>query len=73
EPKGTEYSVWKRKVDGYRAVFEDNGLPRVLSHDGWEVTVHSLLHTKDVNKLTEDDRRFWFDTIEAMITKMYSL
>ncbi|MCS7192529.1 MAG: restriction endonuclease subunit R, partial [Armatimonadetes bacterium] len=68
DPKGTEHIDWQRKVDGYRAVFEDNGLPRVLSHDGWEVTVHLLLHTKDVNKLTGNDRRFWFDKVEKIAT-----
>ncbi|MDW8030015.1 MAG: restriction endonuclease subunit R, partial [Armatimonadota bacterium] len=67
DPKGTEHIDWQRKVDGYRAVFEDNGLPKVLPHNGWEVTVRLFLYTEDVSRSPEIYRQFWFDSFDGMI------
>ena len=67
DPKGTEHYEWRRKVEGYKAVFEENCNPKVFRYNGWEVSVHLYLHTKDIGKSTEDDRKYWFDDIDSML------
>ncbi|MEN3039814.1 MAG: restriction endonuclease subunit R, partial [Candidatus Kryptonium sp.] len=71
DPKGMEHTDWQRKVDGYCAVFEDNGMPKVLSHNGWEVTVHLFLYTTDINRAPEGYRRGWFFSFDVMIDNIF--
>ncbi|MEM4204653.1 MAG: hypothetical protein QXS54_11340, partial [Candidatus Methanomethylicaceae archaeon] len=71
DPKGTEHVDWLRKVEGYRAVFEENGRPKELQHDEFRVTVHLFLHTDDMNKISPAEyQRFWFDQIDGMIERL---
>lgn len=71
DPKGTEYADWQRKVDGFRAVFEDQkGWPKVWEHGELQVRVFLFLRTSDISKVSEDYKEFWFDRLELMGQKL---
>lgn len=71
DPKGTEHVDWLRKVEGYRAVFEENGRPKELQHDKFQVTVHLFLRTDDMSKISPAEyQRFWFDQMDGMIGRL---
>jgi len=67
DPKGTGHTDWARKVDGYRAVFEEENFPKVFRNNGLEVRVFLYLHTKDMGRLPEGYRKFWFDSIDRLL------
>ncbi|MEN3009332.1 MAG: restriction endonuclease subunit R, partial [Pseudothermotoga sp.] len=74
DPKGTEYIDWQRKVDGYRAVFEEkDGSPKNFLYESMVVTVLLLLKTKDVSLITEDYRLYWFDKVSQIPDKIYGI
>ena len=60
----TEY---EHKIDGYRALFEENGTPKVFHHQGMDVTVHVFLFTPDRQFLADGYRNYWFDNVEQVI------
>lgn len=67
DPKGIEHTDYQGKVDGYCAVFLEDGKPgkpRVFDYGGQTVTVHLFLHTDDVANLPDRYREFWFDRVE---------
>ncbi|MEM4451434.1 MAG: DEAD/DEAH box helicase family protein [Nitrososphaerota archaeon] len=72
DPKGMEHVDWARKVDGYCAIFQENGKAKTFQHKRWAVTVHLLLHTADVNKVPQNYRIYWFDTIDTMLNRLLS-
>lgn len=67
DPKGTGRTEYEHKIDGYRALFEENGLPKVFHHQGMEVIVNVFLFTPDVEYLAAGYRKYWFDKIDKVI------
>jgi hypothetical protein len=64
---------WERKVDGYRRLFEDadNNLKR-FKHEDTNVTVRLILFTKDRNDCPEGSyKRFWMDSVDAMLKEVF--
>jgi hypothetical protein len=61
DPKGMQQTDYQHKVDGYRALFWENGVPRVLRYNDLTVRVFLLLYTKDANGAPEGYREHWFD------------
>ena len=71
DPKGTAYAEYQHKVDGYRQLFENgNGQPKVLHHDGLNVSVSVFLHTEDRNKLGEKYQPYWFDGMGSLLREL---
>ena len=70
DPKGTRHTEYEYKIDGYRALFEEYGVPKVFHHAGLDVTVHVYLFTPDRQSLTEGYRKFWFDNIEQVMNSL---
>lgn len=64
DPKGTEYTSAYRKIDGYKALFEENEKERIFNYKGLNVTIKLLLRTDEVNKAEELYKQYWFDKIE---------
>jgi len=71
DPKGTEHTSAYRKIDGYKALFEDNGKEKVFNYNGLKVKIKLLLRSDDVSKATREYRRYWFDNIEGMLDMIY--
>lgn len=70
DPKGTAHTSFEYKVDGYRALFEDeHGEPRIFSYNGWRVRVMLALYTDDVNRLPLGYRKYWFDQPASIVRR----
>ncbi len=67
DPKGTGRTEYEHKVDGYKALFEENGWPRIFPYQGMDVSVHVFLFTADREFLAEGYKRYWFDQIEKVL------
>lgn len=70
DPKGTGRTEYEHKIDGYRALFEENDLPKVFHHQGMEVTVHVYLFTPDRQYLAKGYRKYWFDNIGQVMNSI---
>lgn len=70
DPKGTQHGDYQHKVDGYRALFEENEKPKVFSYQGMDVTVHLFLNTIDRQIVAEGYRRYWFDDMGQMMAQI---
>ena len=63
DPKGMQQTGYQHKVDGFRALFVEEGRPRVFSVNGLSVRVHLLLYTEDANRAPARYRAQWFDAV----------
>lgn len=70
DPKGTSRTEYQHKVDGYRAIFEDNEQPRTFTHNGLSVQVHLFLFTQDRAFSSEFYRRYWLDSIDSLLHRL---
>ncbi|MBI2486725.1 MAG: DEAD/DEAH box helicase family protein [Deltaproteobacteria bacterium] len=71
DPKGTEYTDYQHKIDGYRNIFEENdSTKKALYYDGLKVRLFTFLYTADVNILSQGYKEYWFDNIGTIITKV---
>jgi len=70
DPKGTAYSDWADKVNGYKGIFEENDNIRVFDYNGFMVKIRLLLRTKDATTTKQrfpEHSKYWFDNIEKML------
>ncbi len=70
DPKGTAYSDWADKVNGYKGIFEENENIRVFDYNGFRVKIRLLLRTKDATTTKQrfpEHSKYWFDNIEKML------
>jgi hypothetical protein len=70
DPKGTGRTEYEHKVDGYRALFEENGVPKVFHHQGMEVMVNVFLYTPDCQYLADGYKKYWFDNIDQVLNTL---
>ncbi|MCW1292180.1 MAG: restriction endonuclease subunit R, partial [Candidatus Rehaiarchaeum fermentans] len=66
DPKGTTYTDYEYKVDGFSRIFEENGKPKEFNYNGLKVQVILYLYTDDKNKLSEKYKEYWYDNIEKI-------
>ncbi|MEM4058807.1 MAG: hypothetical protein QXZ12_08850, partial [Thermoplasmata archaeon] len=66
DPKGTAYTDYEYKVDGFSRIFEENSKPKEFNYDGLKVQVMLYLYTDDKNKLSEKYKEYWYDNIEKI-------
>lgn len=68
DPKGTEHTDYQRKMDGYSAIFEKaDGSKKTIVHDGMKVRVFAFLHTDNVDGLSKEYKRYWFDDVGKVL------
>ena len=70
DPKGTGRTEYEHKVDGYKALFEENGKPKQFNYQGLQVSVHVFLYTADKAYLAQGYKRYWFDQIEQAVNSL---
>lgn len=71
DPKGTAYTDYQHKVDGYREIFEEKpGIPRTILHNGWKAGVFLYLYTADENDVSRAYKAYWFDGIGKVIERV---
>lgn len=72
DPKGSSHSSYLEKVDGYKAIFEDNnGNEKVFKlKNGLEITVKLLLYTEDTSNVSGGQyNKYWVDK-ESLLDKL---
>ncbi len=70
DPKGITYADYQYKVDGYRIIFENDGIKRNFLTEGVNIQVHLFLFTKDKNKVSTGYREYWFDSFDQILSKI---
>ncbi len=64
DPKGTEFTAYQHKVDGFKRVFEN----KQSLHQELSVTVELKLFTKDNAKVPQGYRDNWVDSVDGLFT-----
>jgi len=68
DPKGPEHTDAYRKIDGYKRIFEDeNEKSKVFSYNGYNIKIKLRLKTKDISRVTDSYKQYWFDDISKML------
>jgi len=69
DPKGTKHTDYEYKVDGYKAIFEENDNPKQFPLDELKIKirVYLFLFTEDKNKLSEGYKKYWFSDFENLM------
>lgn len=71
DPKGTKYSDYQMKVDGYKDLFANkSGIPKKFHFEKNNVFVSLFLHTKDKEKVAEGYKDYWFDSIDKTLKEV---
>lgn len=71
DPKGTKYSDYQMKVDGYKYLFANkSGIPKKFHFGKNNVFVSLFLHTKDKEKVAEGYKDYWFDSIDKTLREV---
>jgi hypothetical protein len=68
DPKGTKHTDYEYKVDGFKAVFEQNDKPITFNYKDFKVSFGLRLYTADVNKLADNYKKHWFDSVGKLIS-----
>jgi hypothetical protein len=58
------------KLDGYRHLFEQNGRPRRIVHEGIAANVQTFCYNRDAAQSDELHRRFWVGSIDELLRKV---
>ena len=64
DPKGTKYTDYENKVDGFEKMFHENGEPIIFKHNGYEISFDLKLITDDINKISEKYKNYWLSTTD---------
>jgi type III restriction enzyme len=68
DPKGTAYTDYQYKIDGYKEIFEENdAMTKKLSYDKLNTRVFTFLYTPDDNRLSKGYKKYWFDNMEKVL------
>jgi hypothetical protein len=60
DPKGTEYSSYLQKADGFAKLFENNGSPKKYTHNNYEIYVHlKLVYDSPEASLPMLYKKYW--------------
>jgi len=60
DPKGTSYTDYENKIDGYEKLFLDSDeKPKVFKYDNMNITVELKMVTDDINKISEKYSKYW--------------
>jgi len=72
DPKGTEFTDYERKIDGYRKIFENgDGKPKIFPFNGFNVRFFVFLKTEDTGILPESGYSiYWFDNLDRILSSI---
>jgi hypothetical protein len=70
DPKGMEHTSAMRKIDGYKALFEENSRTKIIDRNGCKVKIKLLLRTSNLKAILEEYKRYWFDNIGEIFDKI---
>jgi hypothetical protein len=71
DPKGTAYTDYERKIDGYQELFKQKGgAPKSIPYGKKSVKVFAFLYTGDTDKLSKAYEKYWFDDIDKALASI---
>lgn len=62
DPKGTKYTDYENKVDGFEKLFYKNEKPIIFKYNDYEITFDLKLITEDINKISDKYRKYWLSS-----------
>jgi len=68
--RGMAHTKTYWKLDGYRHLFEENGRPRRIMHEGVAANVQTYCYNRDAAQSDELHRRFWVGSIAELLQKV---
>lgn len=66
DPKGTVFSTYQHKADGYKRLFKG----KKLNYNGFDISTKLLFATNDIATVGEDYRQYWFDSFSDFANKI---
>lgn len=66
DPKGTAYTSYQHKVEGYKNMFEN----KVFHCREYEISVFLQLYTRNIADVGEEYRKYWFDNFNEFAKKI---
>ena len=70
DPKGTVHTDYQHKIDGFIDLFEDQKKTKIINHEGISVHIKAFLRTENLNMVSREYKRFWFDGIEKVLERI---
>jgi len=70
DPKGTEHTSAYFKIDGFKKLFEDNGIRREFEYNGFKVTIKLFLVPEDEAKAAGEYSQYWFDNLDKILNTL---
>ncbi len=64
DPKGTKYTDYENKVDGFEKMFYENGKPIIFNYENYNIIFDLKLITDDINKVSEKYKNYWLSTTD---------
>lgn len=59
DPKGTKYTDYENKLDGYEKLFTSDSSIKKFKYKDYEIEVHVKLVTDDINQVSEKYKQYW--------------
>ena len=74
DPKGTEHTDGYRKIDGYSRIFEigEQKQSRDFSYNGLTINTKLLFKSREIAKVLDNYKRYWFDNFDDFANKISS-
>jgi type III restriction enzyme len=67
DPKGTSFSTYQHKVDGYKRIFEN----KEFSYNDYKIVTKLLLYTRSIAEVGESYKKYWFDNFTDFANKIF--
>ena len=63
DPKGIQHTEFEHKVESFKRIFGDISSPHIYNREKEKIRVLLFLFTRDRNRLSENNRRYWHDNV----------
>jgi superfamily II DNA or RNA helicase len=68
DPKSITFTDYEHKVDWYKRIFEEKGLPKRFPSQSYEIKVILSLYCDDKKRVSESGyQKYWFDNIHTIL------
>jgi superfamily II DNA or RNA helicase len=68
DPKSITYTDYEHKVDWYKRIFEEKGVPKPFPFQNYEIKVILSLYCDDKKRVSEAGyQKYWFDNIHTIL------
>lgn len=72
DPKGTFYTDYQHRLDGYKNIFEEGNEVTVFTHNNLKVKVFLFFFTENIGAVSNAYKSYWMENISDLIDKTTS-